>query len=114
MANDKALLLGLGSDILSDEGIGIRIIQLLEHTNLRLITDFKTLNIGSPELIEIIKDYKKVFIIDAIKTKSKQVGEIHYLDLNNFQKTINLSNPHDIPFIDTINLGKSIYKEFTS
>jgi len=113
MENNKALVLGIGSDILSDEGIGIRLIHLLKKTNISLIADFITLNIGSPELIEIIKNYKKVFIIDAIKTKTKPVGEIHCIDLKNFQNTINLSNPHDISFIDTINLGKLLYKNFS-
>ncbi len=110
--NEKILVLGLGSDILSDEGIGVRLIRLLENTNLSLIADFMTLNIGSIEIIEIIKNYDKVFIIDSIKTRSKRIGEIHVFKLNDYQKTINLSNPHDISFIDTINLGVSLNQRF--
>jgi len=119
---NKTLILGLGSEILTDDGIGLRLVNDLSlafqvHTdkfekNLKgrkaKQIDFKTCLTGSLDLLEIIKDYDTLIILDATKTKNGIPGNIYKYSFKNYEDTIHLQNIHDISFQDTLKLGKSI------
>ncbi len=116
---NKTLILGLGSEILTDDGIGLRLVSDLEKVltfqveknlkgrKVRQI-DFKTCLTGSLDLLEIIKDYNTLIILDATKTQNGIPGNIYKYSLNNYKDTIHLQNIHDISFQDTLKLGKRI------
>jgi len=109
---NKTLILGLGSEILTDDGIGLRIVNDLKSSfqiekNLNGRIDFETALTGSLDLLEIIKDYCTLIIIDAIKTKDGIPGQIFKYSIENYINTIHLQNIHDISFTDTLKLGKS-------
>ena len=113
---NKTLILGLGSEILTDDGIGLRIVSDLKtfqvDKNLKgqidNQIDFNTCLTGNLDLLEIIKDYHTLIILDAIKTQNGIPGNVHRYSLNNYKDTIHLQNIHDISFPDTLKLGKRI------
>jgi len=112
---NKILFLGLGSEILTDDGIGLRIVNDLYgdpsfqlDKNLKCQIDFSTCLTGSLDLLELIKDYDTLIIFDAIKTQNGIPGKVNRFSLNNYKDTIHLQNIHDISFQDTIKLGRSI------
>ena len=60
MQSDKTLILGLGNDILSDDRIGPELVndlsEILDNPGIK----FETASSGGLELMETIKDFKKV------------------------------------------------------
>ena len=62
------LILGIGNEILTDDGIGIKIIKDIQNQKQPIQADYKTASTGGLEILEIICNYKKAIIVDAIKT----------------------------------------------
>ena len=102
------LILGIGNDILSDDAIGPKLVQELEKTINRPDITFLTASIGGLELLEIIKDYNRVIIIDAIKTKNGIPGNIYYLTPAHFKETLHISSFHDISFLIALELAEKL------
>ena len=108
MTKKNTLILGLGNDILTDDGIGPRI----THDLAQMINDpdvqFDTACCGGLEIMEHIKGYKKVVFIDAIRTRNGKPGDVYYFIPSDFQETSNLSNLHDVSFLTAIKLGTTL------
>ena len=55
--------------------------------------------------MENIRGYKKVIIIDAIKTRDGKPGDVYYFTPGDFMETSNLSSVHDVNFMTALRLG---------
>jgi len=104
----KTLILGIGNDILTDDGIGIRLIEDLRTMNYPKDITFLTITLGGLETLEIIKDYQKVIFLDAIMTENGIPGSVYCYSVNDFKETLHLSNLHDINFLTALELGKKL------
>ena len=104
----KTLVLGIGNDILTDDGIGPKIVNDLKTLERSPELIFETTTLGGLEILEIIKDYKKVIIIDAIRTIDGKPGEIFFFTPDDFKETLHLSNLHDINFLTALELGEKL------
>lgn len=104
----KTLILGLGNEILSDDGIAPRLIKDLSKDLSGKNFDFTACSCGGLEIPELIQDYGKAILIDAIKTADGNPGDIFQFTPEDFRETSNLSNLHDISFITAIALGKTL------
>ena len=77
---NNVLILGIGNDILMDDGIGPKLVNRLKDEVRADHIDYHTMNLGGLEILEYIRDYDEVIIIDAIKTsmieqtKSRTIG----------------------------------------
>jgi hydrogenase maturation protease len=105
MIKNKILFLGLGNEILSDDGIGPRLVKDLAKKNQGENIDFATSSCGGLEIMECIHGYKKVIFIDAIRTLNGKPGNIFHFIPSDFRETSNLSNLHDVNFITALHLG---------
>ncbi len=113
----KTLILGLGNDILCDDGVGIyvanKIKDILESRGgvsppeLKGI-EVKTATLAGFNLLDILTGYDKVILIDAIKTNLGKVGEIYQLTPNSFKTTPRLFSFHDIDFPTALGLAKQL------
>ena len=105
MTNKKTLILGLGNDILTDDGIGPRLVhdlaQMTDDPNIQ----FDTACCGGLEIVEYIKGFEKVVFIDAIRTRDGRPGDVYYFIPSDFRETMHLSNLHDVNFLIALNLG---------
>jgi hydrogenase maturation protease len=101
----ETLILGLGNDILTDDGIGPRLVRDLDRVNQNPSVRFDVAGCGGLEIIEYIKGYKKVVFIDAIRTRSGKPGDVYYFNPSDFQETSHLSNLHDVYFLTALKLG---------
>jgi hydrogenase maturation protease len=107
-AEKNILILGLGNEILTDDSIGPRLgREICKDLNDERIT-FETAAIGGLELVEMIRDYKKVIIIDAIKTLHGKPGDVYFMTPASFKETSNISNIHDISFLTALELAKEL------
>jgi hydrogenase maturation protease len=104
----KTLVLGIGNDILTDDGIGPKLVSDLKKGIDDKSLDFMTAASGGLEILEMIKDYKKVIILDAIKTKDGLPGSIYYLSPSNFKETLHISSFHDVSFLTALKLADKL------
>lgn len=98
----------MGNDILTDDGIGIKITKVLEKKFPFPNIIFDTLSLGGMEIIEYIRDFRMVIIIDAIKTQDGIPGTVYQFIPEDFKETTHLSNIHDISFLTSLKLAKEL------
>ena len=104
----KTLILGLGNPILSDDGVGIHTARALEgKLNQQEITVMETTMAGL-SLLDLLVNFDRAIIIDAIQTREGKVGQIYRLELEAFNTTQHASTPHDVNFATALELGKRL------
>ena len=105
---EKILILGIGNDILKDDGIGPKLVKDLKIRDLPKGLCFETCAMGGLEILDMVRDYHTVVFIDAIKTKEGLPGDVSYFQDADFRETMHLSNLHDVNFITALELGRKI------
>jgi hydrogenase maturation protease len=104
----SVLVLGIGNDILQDDGIGIRLVDDLRKRHFPDHIHFKTTTLGGLEILEIIREFDRVVILDAIKTDGGVPGQVYSVTPDDFRETLHLSNLHDIHFLTSLELAKKV------
>ena len=104
----KTLVLGLGNPILSDDGVGFRVVQELKarfsKPNLTLVES----SASGLNLLDLITGYDKLIIVDAIKTEGGEAGKIYRLGAENLGAVRHSASPHDINLATTLELGRKL------
>ena len=108
MDRNKTLVIGIGNEILTDDGIGPTIVKRLKSDISLKEINFETAYVGGLELLEYIQGYFSVIFIDAIKTRDGIPGTVYQLSPENFNTTFHLSSIHDVSFLTSIALGKKL------
>jgi hydrogenase maturation protease len=103
----KVLILGVGNPILSDDGVGIHVARELKKRRLPGI-DVEELAASGLELLDVVRGYDKVVIIDAIQMTNGKPGELHILEEKDFEKSIHGSSPHGINIATALALGRKL------
>ena len=102
------LVLGIGNILLSDEGIGIHIINELQ--NMPLPDDIEVIDGGTAgaDLLDILAERRKVIIIDAIQTDSPP-GTVLKFTLDDIMPSENNAiSMHDLGIPETLHMAKMI------
>jgi hydrogenase maturation protease len=115
MQEVRSLILGMGNTILSDDAIGILVKRYLEqHLPDECGIDLLETSWGGFRIIDLLRGYDYVIIIDSIKTENSHVGFIHHLKTNDLLPTLRLNSYHDINFITAIKLAESLNEKMPS
>lgn len=61
------LIMGVGNILLSDEGVGVRVVEALRDIKLSDNIEVLDVGTGALDIIDIIANREKVIIIDAVK-----------------------------------------------
>ena len=93
----KILVLGIGNEILTDDGIGVKLAEDLQGKCFPPEIIFAKGTVGGLEILEMIQGYR-----------DGKPGEIYHMVLSDFLETSHLSNLHDVSFIQAIRLGKEL------
>ena len=113
MKKSHTLVLGVGNDILMDDGIGPKLAGHLQKENLIPDAEYFTINLGGLEILEFIQGYKRVIFIDAIKTKEGVPGGVYRYSPADFRETLHLSSLHDVNFLTALELGERMKMDVT-
>ena len=105
---NRALILGLGSEVLMDVGIPYRLVNDLKESAIYEDMDFESVYLGGLDLLEYINGYKTVIFIDTIKTEEGNPGKVHHFSTENYRETLHLSCRHDLSFHLTLQLGEKL------
>lgn len=106
-SDKKLLVLGMGSEILMDDGVGSRLANKLREENLPQGFHVETSNIGGLELLEIIRNYDQLIILDGMRGGSK-VGDLYFFSPENYRETLHLSTKHDASFLNALKVGEQL------
>jgi len=104
----KILVFGVGNEILTDDGIGPKLVKRMQKEFCSELIDFDTAFLGGMDLLEYIQGYESVIFIDAIRTRNGIPGDVYFLKSSDFQETLHLSNIHDISFLTALKFGKKL------
>ena len=104
----KILVLGLGNPILSDDGVGLRIVQELRQNIDRSDVTITETHLGGINLLELLAGYKKAIIIDAIQTKNSVSGQVYRFGPEALDFTNHIASSHEINFTEILNLGRRL------
>ena len=105
----KILVLGIGNDILGDDGVGIQIARAVARRVSAADVKVEETATAGLSLLELIKGYERLIVADAILTNNTEVGKIHRLALKDLAKTNNSITPHDAALVTTLEIGSSLF-----
>ena len=105
---ETILVLGIGNDILTDDGIGPKLVSDLKNKYFLQEIVFQNVFLGGLEILELIQGYNTVIFIDAIITKDGIPGSIYQFTPDDFRETLHLSNLHDANFLVALDFGRKM------
>ncbi len=104
----KTVVLGLGNPILSDDAVGIRVVEELEGKVDRQEVTLIETSVAGLGLLDLLTGYDRAIIIDAIQTVGGQAGQIYRLDPEALDFTRHSASPHDVNLANALELGKRL------
>ena len=104
----KTLVLGLGNQILSDDGVGIRVVQELNNGFFAAEVTMMEASVAGLDFLDLLTHYDRAIIVDAIQTRSGTTGQIYRLEPEAFIATQHASSPHDVNFATALELGRRL------
>jgi hydrogenase maturation protease len=104
----KTLVLGLGNPILTDDGIGIYVVQELGTHSLPSDVTCAEASVGGLRLLEIISGYDRVIIVDAIQTRDGKPGDIYRLGAGDLLVSLHAGSTHDLSLPGALTLGRNL------
>lgn len=108
----KTLVLGIGNDLLADDGAGIYAARLLKE-RLGERADVVETSASGMSLLELFLGYDRAFLIDAIHTGRHRPGEVFDIDASLFTPCTPAS-PHYVGLSDMFEIAKNLDLEFPS
>jgi len=102
----ETIIVGLGNILLTDEGIGVHIINSIKKLNPFPKAQYLDLGTSSYELVNFINSHvKKVVLIDCLRTNDAKPGQVVKLSVKDilYDTSYKLSL-HQIKLIDTLKL----------
>jgi hydrogenase maturation protease len=103
----KTLVLGIGNPILQDDGVGIQVAQqvrqIVHDSNVVIDTAFT----GGLNLLDHLKGYEKVILIDAVHNTIGKPGTVERFLLSE-STVVHSGNPHDVSLSEALLLAKKL------
>ncbi|MGD1059851.1 MAG: hydrogenase maturation protease [Methanomassiliicoccales archaeon] len=106
----RALVIGIGSPIISDDAIGIRVAEEVMKLDLPDV-DVEEASVSGLDMIEKMLDHEPVVIVDAIVTKELEPGTVVVLSPDVFSSSVHGTNPHETNIATAMELGRRLEPE---
>ena len=103
----KTIILGVGNQILGDDGVGVHVANELKHCIQDPNITIEEAITGGMNLLDLILGYDRAIIIDAVKTEDGESGEVKRILLSDFS-TMHSCNPHDVSLIEAIEMANKM------
>lgn len=111
MQKNKIIIIGLGNEFISDDGIGIFVLRDLKKKLLFSFPDtrniaFEELSVGGLGLVDYISGFSKCLIIDTILTRKHPPGTVFRFKQNSSDELVKIKSSHQINLQQVIGLAK--------
>jgi hydrogenase maturation protease len=106
----KTLVLGIGNTLLGDDGVGVYAArELAERISDGNVTVMDTA-IDGLNLLDVIRNYERLIVIDAILDERAETGTIFRLTQDQIPPpSLSGASSHNLNLATTLNIGKSIF-----
>ncbi len=104
---DRFIVIGLGSPIMSDDAVGLRVAQAVEDLELENVDTLQEA-VGGIEILPMIHGYRYAIIVDAIQTFQQEPGTIMIFDPDHFESTVNDTFAHDVNLATALKIGRQM------
>jgi len=105
----NTLVLGIGNEILGDDGVGIQIAREVASRIDTAGVDVKETRAAGINLLEIIRGYRRLIIADAILTTATETGKIHSIGIDSLDTTGQAFTPHGASLKTVLELGEILF-----
>jgi len=103
----KTIVLGVGNPILQDDGVGLHVIEALRQRLTNPLVTVETASTGGMNLLDMIRGYEKVILIDAVKQNNSKPGEVKRFLLSDFH-SVHSCNPHDVSLSEALHVAEQL------
>lgn len=104
----KMLILGMGNSIISDDRIGLYIVEKLKDVVQNPQIEIKTLEAGGLDILDALLGFDAAIVIDAIKTGRNPPGTIQHFTPEQYLSPTRNKAVHDMSFFDAMRLGSQM------
>ncbi len=105
--NGRLAVIGIGSPIMTDDSIGLRLSSAVEEMGMEDVDCFQEA-VGGLELLPLLRGYSYAMIVDAIQTWNYDPGTILIFDVADFESTVHDVPAHDINVATAIRIGRQM------
>ena len=102
----KILVLGLGNDILGDDGVGLVLVRRLKGMLPPEVELLETYESGW-NLLDLFVDQDAAILVDAIQTQKEKPGHIYTFDADSLS-SLPSASPHFVGIPEVLEMGKSM------
>ncbi len=101
----RTLVLGVGSSVLADDGVGLAVARALEARAVgRGGVEFAVNEEGGFSLLEDALGFDRLVVIDAVLGRSP--GRLRRLDLSELAPTVHCGGPHGLNLATVLEFGR--------
>jgi hydrogenase maturation protease len=103
----KTIVLGVGNPILQDDGVGLQVVEEVRQrvSDPSVVVD--TAFTGGLNLLDLMRGYEKVILVDAVKQENSTIGEVKRFVLDEVS-TVHSCNPHDVSLSEALLLAEQL------
>ncbi len=109
----KTLLLGLGNPILSDDGIGVRVVEAAAaDLPSSAAVDVRLMSVGGLRLMEEMVGYDRAIVVDAWRCAPETAGSWRRLGLAELESvclTQHSASAHDTNLLTALKFGRKLH-----
>jgi hydrogenase maturation protease len=104
----RTLVIGVGNLLRCDDGAGVHVVDRLRTEAPHI--DAEDVAMGSIEIIEAMKGYDRVIVVDAVRTGAEP-GAVFNVDLSKGDEPPTLTSSHGVDLVTTLALGARLYPD---
>jgi len=102
-------LIGLGNTILSDDGVGVYLARAVkQRLGAASTVDVVESEVGGFDLMELMRDWERVLLVDAVQLAGLAPGELVRLELDGPRGSLRLASIHDVDLPTGLELGRRL------
>lgn len=106
MNEERAILIGIGNDLLSDDGVGP---FLAKKIGQKLGFPYRSVSHLSLDILDFVLNHQVIYIFDSFRNPKIPVGEVVPFTLDDLEYQHNPTYSHGITLPIIFNIGKRIY-----
>ena len=102
----RLTIIGLGNEMLSDDGLGIRVVRELKNRLDDRSVAFEELSVGGLQLFDYLIGTEECIIVDAIKTGTQPAGTLLRFVQTADNEPVTLTSSHQIDLGQILGLAR--------
>jgi hydrogenase maturation protease len=99
-------IIGLGNELLSDDGVGIKVVRELKKRLTDTSIAFEEIAVGGLGLLDYVVGYRECIIVDAITSGTQPAGTLYRFVQSPDQEPMHLTSSHQIDLGQVLALAK--------